>query len=134
MALPGWHAEQLWAPSLGWWWPLAHRVHDEAPAASEYVPKPHARHCAAPVDGPYVPNSQAKHVVLPVALTKWPALHALHDDEPVESVAVPAAHSVHALAREYEYSPTPQLVHEGDPAALHVPSGQSEQLGLAAVE
>ena len=58
-------------------------------------------------------------------------MHALHDDEPVVSVAVPAAHSVHSLARENEYSPTPQLVHEGEPGALHVPAGQSEQDALA---
>ena len=106
-------------------------MHEEAPGTSEYDPEPHGKHRAAPVDGPYVPNSQAKHVVLPVALTKWPALHALHDDEPVESVAVPAAHSVHALAREDEYSPTLQLVHEAEPAALHVPAGQSEHDVLA---
>ena len=58
-------------------------------------------------------------------------MHALHDDEPVESLAVPAAHGVHALAREDEYSPTPQLVHDADPAALHVPAGQSEHDVLA---
>ena len=98
---------------------------------SEYEPEPHGKHRAAPVDGPYVPNSQAKHVMLPVALTKRPASHALQDDEPVESVAVPAAHGVHSLAREDEYSPTPQLVHEADPAALHVPAWQSEQDALA---
>ena len=78
-----------------------------------------------------MPNSQAKHVVLPVALTKRPAAHEMHDDEPVESLAVPAAQGVHALAREDEYSPMPQLVHEAEPAPLHVPPGQSEHDALA---
>ena len=55
----------------------------------------------------------------------------MHDDEPVKSVAVPAAHGVHVLAREKEYLPTPQLVHEADRAALHVPAGQSEHDVLA---
>ena len=47
------------------------------------------------------------------------------------SLAVPAAHGVHALAREDEYSPMPQLVHEAEPAVLHVPAGQSEHDALA---
>ena len=106
-------------------------MHEEAPTSSEYVPKPHARHSAAPVAGPYVPDSHGRQVVLPVALMKRPASQALHDGEPVESVAVPAAHGVHALAREDEYLPTPQLVHEADPVALHVPAEQSEHDALA---
>ena len=55
----------------------------------------------------------------------------MHEDEPVKSLAVPAAHGVHVLAREYEYSPAPQLVHEEDPAALRVPARQSEHDALA---
>ena len=44
---------------------------------------------------------------------------------------MPAAQGVQALARGDEYSPTPQLVHEADPVALHVPAAQSVHDALA---